>query len=216
MVGLATVDVSTAAALMTDDWSARLATAEATLSKVLSLAPNQAVAHLLLGLVQMYTKRVPQGIAECEHALELDRNSALAHSLIGYAKYLLGRGAETEAHIDEAFRLSPRDTFAHRWFIWVGFAKVQLNLDTEAVIWLRRGIDANRNYSVAHFVLAATLARLGEMEEARAAAQAGLALDPGFTIRRFRAGNAWSDNPAFLAGRERSIKGMRLAGVPEG
>ena len=45
--------------------------------------------------------------------------------------------------------------------------------------------------------------------------QAGLALDPTFTIRRFRA-NAPSDNPTYLAGRERFYEGMRMAGVPEG
>jgi hypothetical protein len=47
--------------------------------------------------------------------------------------------------------------------------------------------------------------------------QAGLALDPSFTIRRYRdATNARSDNLTFLAWRERHIEGMRLAGVPEG
>jgi tetratricopeptide (TPR) repeat protein len=160
---------------------------------------------------------VAQGIAEFEHALALDRNSAIAHSLIGFAKYFLGQGAETEAHINEALRLSPRDALAHRWFVWVAFAKVHLNLDNEALVWFRRGLDANRNYSVAHFHLAATLARRCELPQARAAVQAGLVLDPSFTIRRYRdATSAWNDNPTFLAGRERSIEGMRLAGVPEG
>jgi hypothetical protein len=42
-----------------------------------------------------------------------------------------------------------------------------------------------------------------------------LALNPGFTIRRYRAG-AQSDNPVFLKGRERIIEDMRKAGVPEG
>jgi hypothetical protein len=101
--------------------------------------------------------------------------------------------------------------------VTVGVAKVQLNADTEAVVWLRRGLDANRNYSIAHFHLAATLARLGELSEARAAVQAGLALDPSFTIRRYRdATSTWNDNPTYLAGRDRAIEGMRMAGVPEG
>ena len=147
---------------------------------MLSLAPNHAVAHWLLGVVQIFTKRAAQGIAECEQALALDRNLAGAHGLIGLAKYLLGRGEETEAHINEALRLSPRDTYAYRWMLSVGLAKVQLNADAEAVVWLRRGLDANRNYPVAHFDLAAALARLGELDEARAAVQAGLALDPTF------------------------------------
>ena len=97
----------------------------------------------------------------------------------------------------------------------VGIAKLQLGADAEAVAWLRRSIEANRNHPLAHFYLAAALALLGALDEARAAAQAGLALNPSFTIRRFRA-NASSDNPTYLAGRERIYEGMRMAGVPEG
>jgi hypothetical protein len=42
-----------------------------------------------------------------------------------------------------------------------------------------------------------------------------LALEPTFTIHRFRAGAA-SNQPAYLAGRERMYDGMRRAGVLEG
>jgi hypothetical protein len=51
--------------------------------------------------------------------------------------------------------------------------------------------------------------------EARDAVQAGLALNPSFTIRRWRS-NAYSDNPTYLAQRERIIDSMSKAGVPEG
>jgi TolB-like protein len=70
MVGLAVVDVLTAAGLMTDDWSERFAIAETTSTKVLSLAPNHAWAHLVLGVVQMYTKRVNQGHAGRERTIK--------------------------------------------------------------------------------------------------------------------------------------------------
>jgi TolB-like protein/class 3 adenylate cyclase len=216
MVGLALVNDTEGAAFLVDDPSARFAAAEAISTKALSLAPNHAAAHMALGTALMCTKRAARAISEFEHALALNRNFAIAHSLIGYAKYLLGRAAETEPHINEALRLSPRDPFAHRWISWVGLAKVALDADTEAVAWLRRSIEGNRNYAMPHFQLAAVLARLGEMEEARAAAKAGLAVDPVFTIRRFHAGNAWSDNPAYLAARERQCEGLRLAGIPEG
>jgi tetratricopeptide (TPR) repeat protein len=215
MVGLARVDAASGTALLTDDWSARFIAAEATLTRVLFLAPNHASAHFVLGSVQIFTKRTAHGIAECEQALALDRNLARAHALIGLAKFFLGRAAETEAHVNEALRLSPRDTFAPRWMTYVGLAKAQLGADAEAVSWMRRGLDANRNYSFAHFLLGAALERLGELDQARAAVQAGLALDPSFTIRRFRA-IAPSDNPTFLAGHGRLVEGMRLAGVPEG
>jgi hypothetical protein len=98
--------------------------------------------------------------------------------------------------------------------LFVGIAKAQLGADAEAVTWLRRSIEANRNYPLAHFHLAETLAPLGQLGEARDAAQAGLALQPGFTLRRYRE-NALSDNPPYRAGRQRSCEGMRLAGVPE-
>jgi hypothetical protein len=34
---------------------------------------------------------------------------------------------------------------AFRWMMFVGIAKSQLGADAEAVVWLRRSIDANRN-----------------------------------------------------------------------
>ena len=217
MIGLARVDATTGAAVMTDDWSARFTLAEATLTKALSLAPHHAAAHANLGFVQVFTKRAVQGIAEFEQALALDRNSARAHALIGLAKVFLGRGAETEAHVSEAFRLSPHDTMAPRWMLFVGLAKAQLGADAEAVIWMRRSLDANRNYSATHFDLAGALARVGRIAEARASVSAGLALDPHFTIRRYRDVTfANSDDPTYRAGRERLIEGMRLAGAPEG
>ncbi|WP_347340273.1 tetratricopeptide repeat protein [Bradyrhizobium cytisi] len=215
MVGMATVDATVGALAMTDDGTARFAAAESASIRALSLAPNHALAHLTLGCVQMFTKRADQGIGEFEQTLALDRNFANAHALIGFAKYFLGRAEETEIHVQEAFRLSPRDTLASRWLAWIGFAKMQLNRDAEAVDWLRRCLDANRNYSVVHFCLAAALARLGALDQARVAVQAGMTLDPNFNIRRFRA-FAVSDHPTYLAGRERIYEGMRLAGVPQG
>src|SRR4029077_8819736 len=153
--------------------------------------------------------------AEFDQALALDRNLAEAHACIGWAKFLLGRGAETEAHIHEALRLSPRDIGAFRWKMFVGIAKSQIGAYEEAVVWLRRSIDANRNMPYTHFNLAAVLALLGRLDEARAAAQAGLALARAFPIRRFQR-QLSSDNPTYLAKRERVYEGMRLAGVPEG
>jgi tetratricopeptide (TPR) repeat protein len=215
LVGLAGVDANSGSAFMSDDRTSRFAAAEATSLKALSKAPQHALAHLYLGVIQMHTNRAVQGIAECELALALDRNLADAHGWIGLAKIFLGRGAETEVHIQEALRLSPRDTKAYLWIHFVGISKLQISVDAEAATWLRRGLDANRNHPPGHFFLAAALALGGELSQARAAALAGLALDPAFTIRRVRI-SASSDNAIYLARRERMFEGMRLAGVPEG
>jgi hypothetical protein len=97
---------------------------------------------------------------------------------------------------------------------FVSMAKSQLGADIEAVAWARRSIEANRNFPPSHFHLAAGLGLLGAVDAARTAAKVALALNPGFTIRRVRAGK-FSDNPTYLAGRERFCEGLRLAGVPE-
>jgi TolB-like protein len=215
MVGMASVDVAVGGALLTDDKIAVCSAAEANAIKALSLAPNHAEAHLVLGVVYIFTNRAAQGIAECEQALMLNPNIADVHSAIGIGKCFMGQAAETEGHIREALRLSPRDIGAHWWLYCVGRAKIQLGADAEAVPWLRRSIEANRNFPLAHFALAAALALIDAVDEARAAAKIGLSLNPGFTIRRFRVG-ASSDNPSYLAGLERICVGLRLAGVPEG
>ena len=214
LVGVALVDFSSFALFLTDDRAARAAAAEAALTKVLSLAPNHALAQFYLGAVHIYTNRAAEGIAKCEHALALNRNLAAAHPMVGTAKIFTGRAEETESHVLEALRLSPRDTNAHIWMLTAGAAKLYLGRDEEAVVWLLRSIEANRNHSASHFYLAAARAHLGRMSEAQAAAKAGRALNPTFTIRRFR-NSASSDNPTHLEQRERVIDGMRSAGVPE-
>jgi TolB-like protein/class 3 adenylate cyclase len=215
LVGLASVDLTIGASLLADDRAAYLSVAEANTIKALSLAPDHATAHRILGGVYIFTNRAAQGIAECERALELDCNLVGAHSAIGIGKFFMGRAAETEGHIREALRLSPRDVFAHRWMHIAGMAKMQVGADAEAVVWLRRSIEANRNFPPAHLWLAAALGLLGARDEARSSAKMGLALDPNFTISRLHATKA-SDNRKYLAGRERVLEGMRLAGVPEG
>jgi tetratricopeptide (TPR) repeat protein len=89
-----------------------------------------------------------------------------------------------------------------------------LGADEEALAWYSRSIELNANNSLSHFYLATALAQLGRLDEARGEVHAGLALDPKFTLRRFRSG-AQSDNPVWLKQRERFTEGMRKAGVPE-
>jgi tetratricopeptide (TPR) repeat protein len=176
LVGTAQVDFRFLSQFLSDDRRSGAAAAEAALTKVLSLAPNHALAHVVSGGVHIYTNRAEEGIAKCEHALRLDRNLVNAHPTIGMAKIFTGRAEDTESHVLEALHLSPRDTQAHGWMLVAGVAKLYLGSDEEAATWLRRAIETNRNFPIAHFFLAATGAHLGQMSQARAATKAGLAL----------------------------------------
>jgi TolB-like protein/class 3 adenylate cyclase/Flp pilus assembly protein TadD len=216
LVGSARADVHEGATFFTTDSLAAFAAAEAKLTKVLSSVPDHAHGHMWLGLVEIWTKRAAQGIAECQHALELDRNLAGAHARIGLGKIYIGRAEETEAHIGEALRLSPRDTSAYIWMTNAGIAKNHLGGYGQAVAWFQRAIEANRNYPPIYFHLAAALAQLDRADEAHSAVKAGLALNPTFTISRARAAyTVRSDDPTFLAKLEPILEGLRKAGAPK-
>jgi tetratricopeptide (TPR) repeat protein len=146
--------------------------------------------------------------------LALDPNLAAARGAMSLARVFVGHAEEAEAHVLEALRLSPRDAASFGWFRHAGVAKAFLGEYDVAVAWLRRSIDANRNDLWAYFYLAASLAHLGRLEEAREELKAGLTINPGFTIRRFVVGKE-SDNPEFVAQHTRVVEGLRKAGVPE-
>ena len=198
------------------DPATTLLSAEAKITKALSLVPDHARGHFALGSLYIWNRRASQGIAECEHALALDRNLAGAHGQIGQGKIYIGRAEETEAHIAEALRLSPQDTLAYVWMNTMAWAKEILGFYEEGLVWRRRCIEANRNFWLGHFGVAADLVQLGRLDEARAAAKAGFALNPSFTLSRGSAiWSASSDDPKNLAHLARLLDALRKVGVPE-
>jgi len=215
LVGVAAVDLRVALNFLQDDRIARLAAAEAALMEALSLDCGSAMGHLLLGVVQMHTKRAAEGIRQCERALQLNRNLASAHALIANGKILLGRAEETERHIQEALRLSPHDIFSNVWCTIAGIANIHLGREGEAAAWLNRSIHINRSEPISHFCLAAALAHLDQSGEAHAATHVGLALNPTFTVARLRDAGLM-DFPTGALGQERLLDGLRKAGLPEG
>ena len=198
------------------DCTTVFAAAETKLAKALSSVPDHARGHMYLGYVHILTRRATEGIAESEHALELDRNLASAHHFIGVGKICIGHAEETEFHFIEALRLSPRDTMAYTWMNNAGAAKLPISaIGSKAAAWFRRAVEANRNYAIAYFNLAAALAPR-PMVEAHSAVMAGLALNRPFAISRARiAWMARSDDPTYLANLEPIFDGLRKAGVPE-
>jgi TolB-like protein/class 3 adenylate cyclase/Tfp pilus assembly protein PilF len=214
LVKMSMVDFQHAVFLFSKDRATRLATAEKASVRALHLAREHARAHLSLGTVLCVTNRAEAGIAECERALAIDPNLAAAHGAIAAFKAHIGRDEETEAHVREALRLSPRDGSVFLWLMFVGGANVNLGRYEEAIVWLNRSIEANRNNPLCHFHLAGTYALLGRLEDARTAARTGLALNPDFTVARFRASPS-SDNARYAAAHELFADALQAAGVPE-
>ncbi len=99
---------------------------------------------------------------------------------------------------------------------FVGSAKLFQGASAEAIAWFRRSIEINGAFGSGHLYLAAALAELGRLDEARSEAQAGLVFAPQFTIQRYRASFPNPDNPAYLKRRDQIVEFLRKAGVSEG
>jgi len=134
--------------------------------------------------------------------------------MLAMTKRFAGRPEETEGHAVTALQMSPRDVRVSAWYFQVGASALQLGQFDKAVTWLRRCNEADRSVPHNNFFLASALAHQGLLDEARAAATAGLAIDPNFRIRRMIEG-APSKKPKFLAQWEVILDGMRKAGLPE-
>jgi tetratricopeptide (TPR) repeat protein len=164
-----------------------------------------------MGMVLCVTNRAERGMEELERALAINPNLAHARAWLGFAHLYTGRADETEAHVMEALRLSPLDALVFTWFFFVGTAKAHLGMDKEALQWLRKSIDENRNFPWPFLFLASSLAHLGRLNEAKEEVKAALALAPKITIKRYL-GAVDSANAVYLAQRDRVAEGMRMGG----
>ena len=214
LVGLAMGETHAVGSFTIDNPTAHLASAEATLAQALALAPDHALAHLIMGRVQIYSKRAPQGIAQLSARWPSIAIWRTPTPLSALERSSAAAPRKRRRISTRRYRLSPRDNRAFVWMFLVGNAKFLLGREEEAVACFNRAIEIYRNNPITHFYLAAALASLGRLDQAQSAVRDGLAINPAFTVSRFRAGVA-SDDPDYLSQRQLVYEGMRKAGVPE-
>jgi len=215
LVGLASYHVNDVRTFASTNRDEQLRIAENAITKALTLAPGNALAHFVYANFLHISGATERSLRELEFAITLDRNLAWAYADAGFMKVLLGRAEEAEADLTKAIRLSPRDPGLDRWYALLGIADLYLGRLESAFDRLRKSVEINPSVAVPHFFLAAASALSGRAAEAQDARKAGLQLDPNFTVARFR-NERRSENSTFLAQRERIYEGLSLAGVPEG
>ena len=108
-----------------------------------------------------------------------------------------------------ALRLSPFDPMRYGVWFAIGLSHLQRGEDEEAAEAARQVFQSNPNWSFAHVLLAATQAKLGDLDAARGAAARALELQPGYTISGMVAAAGMH---AALAGR--LTEALSLAGLP--
>ncbi len=174
--------------------------------RAVALDPNDAGCRWALGYLLAYERSFAEADAEFAKAIELDPNEADAWAALSDITVLAGRVEEGLAQIHKAFRLNP---FPASWYyLPLGQALYAVGEYQAAVEALRR--DETHRTSSRRF-LAASLAQLGRLDEARSEAELFLVGNPDFSIGHWAAMEPFRDD----ALRERFVAGFRKAGLPE-
>jgi tetratricopeptide (TPR) repeat protein len=174
--------------------------------KAVTIDPNDAGCRWVLAYLLAYDRRFAEADAEFARAIELDPNGADAWAALSDIAVLAGRVAEGLEHSRKAFRLNP---FPASWYyLTLGQAQYAAGDYDAAVKTLRR--EETYRTSSRRF-LAASLAQLGRLDEARAEADLFLVGNPHFTIRH------WAETEPFrdAATLAHFVDGYRKAGLPE-
>ena len=202
-------------AVNSKDREADVARAVELAGRALAVEPNSADAHYAEGNALQVQKRFDEAKAEFERAIVINPSEMGAYAGLALANYNTGDTEEVIALAEKASRLSPRDPQRGGWLIPAGLANITLHREDRAIDLIRRGLAAAVG-STSRAWLAAALALAGHDEEARETLKEYLAAPDARpkTIAAFKK-NINSNNPTYLATRERIYEGLRKAGMPE-
>ena len=170
-----------------------------------ALDPDNADAHMTLGYVHTYDGELLEGEAEFATALRLNPNHADAWAFLTDVKVLEGRPVEGIDCARNALRLNPHPPGVYYTLLgWAQYAAGRYQDAAEALQHL------GGQWIISHRLLAASLAQLGRIEEAKEEAKQYLAANPSFTVQE------WGRTQPFLHATDRQhfIDGYLKAGLP--
>jgi adenylate cyclase len=176
--------------------------------KAVQLDPSLPIAHADLGAVLTFEGQHEQSVAAFEKATALNPNFTdwrFATTLTRAGEHTRAiQVVETHMRYDPFYR--PSASFN------LGFARYMLKQYSEALPLLREFASRAPNVSQGHIFLAASLAQLGQLDEAQAEAAEVLRIDPKYTIDGTQRRLALYKRPEDA---EHLFDGLRKAGLPE-
>ena len=180
--------------------------AVAAAERAVALDPHDAGCRWVLGWVLGYERRFVESDNLFATALQMDPNDADAWSFLADVSVFRGDGKVAVDQVRRALRLNPRPPYWYHWMLGMGqYAAREYNA---AVVTLQ----TEETYrTVSQRVLAASLAQLGRIQEARQEAALFMARNPSFSIARWAATHPYRDEATLGL----FVEGYRRAGLPD-
>ena len=184
--------------------------AENAALKAVELDPDEAEAHLALGLVNFTNRNFDRAIPEVDTAIDLNPGYATAHHLLGTLLTHTGQAEDGLSHILTAIQLSPKDEEIALFYARAALANLYLRRHEAAVEWGRKAVRGPAIQWPAHCFLVAALAHLDRKDEAEQALDGLLSFRPGITLRFVRDKFPTVNRDDL----EHLFEGLRKAGLP--
>ena len=154
-------------------------------------------------------RRFEEGLELAERALRLHPNSVFVRSRAGIAYVNCGESDKAIEHFEAAWRMNPQDPKALT-FTGMCAAHFFARRFDECVAWGRRAVREAAGANIARRHVAAALAYLGRLEEARAEIAEVLERQPNSSLSRSRLSSF--RHPWMY---DLYLEGLRQAGLPE-
>ena len=164
-------------------------------------------AHQTLAYVHLMKKQFDEAIAEAERAVTLDPNDADACVTLSEVLSCAGRPHEAVDLAEKALRLDPH--YPPSYLFALGQAYYMVGRREEALTAFKRVLTRNPEHVRVHFLLAIIHSELGHIEEARAAIQHVIRINPSYSLPRLKETVPYKD-PALV---ERWMDHLRALGI---
>ncbi|KAB2919025.1 MAG: tetratricopeptide repeat protein [Hyphomicrobiaceae bacterium] len=178
--------------------------------RAVALDDDDPWAHVALGILALTGRQTDEAIRYFGAALDLNPNFATAAGFVGFTLALDGQSEDALRQFERAMRISPRDPFNSFFFAGIAVAHYLSGHFADAVKWARQAVQLRPGYLGGHRILCASLAKAGQIDEARAAMATLRRLMPDMSTASIRQSVPYTARTI-----DRFLEGLRAAGLSE-
>ena len=177
--------------------------------KALAMDDSLDLPHSLLASIYTIKRQYDKALPEAERAVALNPNGAQAHIFLGGIIGCSGRWGESVSYIQKSIRLNPIPSTP--LYQILGRSYFMLGQYDEAVVALKKALQRDPDFLMAHLFLAACYSSMGRDAEADSAAKEVLRINPRFSIESHAKTLPYKDKTDV----DRELAALRKAGLPQ-